>query len=97
MVAPPLLFYLWQAEGLEPMLGAHYLAMAASVPSHPAPLGAVLGFTWEWASTVLRQVPEHTFQMRMCRSLVPPPVARTLDCQGHQATACQKRCMTVRT
>ena len=43
--------------------------------------------TWEWASTALRQAPEQTFQIRMCRSLVPPPVARTLDCQGHQATA----------
>lgn len=47
----------------------------------------IMKTTWEWASTALRQAPEQTFQIRMCRSLVPPPVARTLDCQGHQATA----------
>lgn len=51
------------------------------------PEGACLYLTWERASIVLRQAPEHTFQMRICLSLVPPPVARTFICHGHHATA----------
>ena len=34
------------------------------------------------------QEPLFTFQMRMWRSLVPPPVASILGCHEHQAKAC---------
>lgn len=43
--------------------------------------------TCDWVSSELMQEPLFTFQMRMWRSLVPPPDARIFGCHGHQAKA----------
>lgn len=49
--------------------------------------GAAVSLTWACVSSELMQEPLFTFQMRMWRSLVPPPDARMFGCQGHQAKA----------
>ena len=43
--------------------------------------------TWDFVSTELTKVPLLQFQILMQRSAVPPPLAKRLACQGHQATA----------
>ena len=43
--------------------------------------------TCDLVSILLRHAPVVTFQNRIQRSAVPPPLANTLLCQGHQDTA----------
>lgn len=50
--------------------------------------------TWDWASTDWRQTPLLTFQMRIMRSAVPPPLASIELCQGHHARACTRHIIT---
>ncbi len=43
--------------------------------------------TWDCVSIFCKMLPLYMFQILMCLSAVPPPVASKFDCHGHQATA----------
>ena len=47
--------------------------------------------TWLLVSTLLRHDPVFAFQNLIWRSAVPPPLARTFGCHGHQAKAYIKK------
>ena len=43
--------------------------------------------TWDLVSIEFNKAPLLQFQILIMRSAVPPPLARTLGCHGHQAKA----------